>query len=76
MPLFGRKKTEDPAPLDRTREPLPPTHTTTPVGDVTVTDVQARPLEPVTQTPVTQTPVTPAADGRVPETAAERDHRA
>ncbi|CAA9307652.1 MAG: Molybdopterin molybdenumtransferase [uncultured Friedmanniella sp.] len=24
MPLFGRKKTDDPAPRDRTREPLPP----------------------------------------------------
>ena len=24
MPLFGRKKTDDPVPLDRTREPLPP----------------------------------------------------
>jgi molybdopterin molybdotransferase len=24
MPLFGRKKSEDPAPVDRSREPLPP----------------------------------------------------
>lgn len=53
-----------------TREPVPPPHATTPVGDVTVTDVQARPLEPVVQTPVT-----PAA-GRAAETAPERDHRA
>ncbi|GAA5534588.1 twin-arginine translocase TatA/TatE family subunit [Deinococcus metallilatus] len=40
-----------------------------------VTDVQARPLDPVTGTPVT-TEVTRTADGRVVETVTERDHRA
>lgn len=41
----------------------------------TVTDVQARPLDPVTGTPVTSE-VTRTADGRALETVTERDHRA
>lgn len=57
-----------------TREPVPPPHATTPI-----TDVQVRPLDPVTQAPmvdVQATEVTHTADGRVVETVTERDHRA
>lgn len=53
-----------------TRDPVPPPHATTPV-----TDVQVRPLDPVTGAPLTSE-VTHTADGRVVETVTERDHRA
>lgn len=52
-----------------TREPVPPPHATTPVGEAPVTEVQARPLEPVTQTSVAQTQgvQTPVSAETVPE---------
>jgi len=49
-----------------TRDPVPPHSATTPI-----TDVQARPLDPVAPAPTTHT-----TDGRVVETVTERDHRA
>jgi molybdopterin molybdotransferase len=38
MPLFGRKKSDDPAPLDRIREPLPPPPAPGPTGLRTLDD--------------------------------------